>query len=350
MRGDPEAPPEKPNDPSPPTNAKMEVSKKYMLFYALGIFVCYFVYGILQEKITKANYGDPEKPEKFTHTLALVFVQCIINALFAKIVLFLNEPGLDTTPKKMYAACAVTYLGAMLASNHSLLHVAYPTQVLGKSVKPIPVMILGVLVARKRYPIQKYLFVMMIVLGVALFVFKDGKGSKSQTGSAFGFGEMLLVVSLTLDGLTGGIQDKIRANYKTFAHTMMLYMNVFSALILLTALTLTGEGFSFLGFVQRYPFVLGNMLLFSLASALGQNFIFLMVANFGPLMCSITTTTRKFFTILGSVLIFGHTMLARQWLGTCFVFTGLVLDNLYGKEKKGVKPAARAEKTKVEKD
>ena len=34
-------------------------------------------------------------------------------------------------------------------------------------------MILGVLLARKRYPLVKYFCVLLIVLGVALFLFKD---------------------------------------------------------------------------------------------------------------------------------------------------------------------------------
>lgn len=46
------------------------------------------------------------------------------------------------------------------------------------------------------------------------------------------------------------------------------------------------------------------MVSFSLASALGQFFIFIMVTDFGPLPCSIVTTTRKFFTILASVIFF----------------------------------------------
>lgn len=65
-----------------------------------------------------------------------------------------------------------------------------------------------------------------------------------------------------------------------------------------------------------------------------QHFIFLMVTNFGPLACSIATTTRKFFTILASVLIFGHVLLSRQWVGTVLVFMGLGLDSVYGKELK----------------
>lgn len=65
-----------------------------------------------------------------------------------------------------------------------------------------------------------------------------------------------------------------------------------------------------------------------------QAFIFLTVTTFGPLACSIATTTRKFFTILASVIFFGHSLLTRQWLGTVCVFVGLGLDTLYGKELK----------------
>jgi UDP-galactose transporter B1 len=70
---------------------------------------------------------------------------------------------------------------------------------------------------------------------------------------------------------------------------------------------------------------------FSVASALGQFFIFLTVSDFGPLPCSIITTTRKFFTVLGSVILFGNTLLPRQWFATAIVFTGLFLDSIYGK-------------------
>ena len=65
-----------------------------------------------------------------------------------------------------------------------------------------------------------------------------------------------------------------------------------------------------------------------------QVFIFITVTSFGPLPCSIITTTRKFFTILASVIIFANPMNSRQWVGTVLVFTGLGLDSVYGKEKK----------------
>jgi len=72
--------------------------------------------------------------------------------------------------------------------------VFFTAQVLGKSVKPIPVMVLGVLLARKRYPWLKYLFVLMITTGVAIFMYKPSKAqAAAETSAVFGWGEMLLV-------------------------------------------------------------------------------------------------------------------------------------------------------------
>jgi UDP-galactose transporter B1 len=63
--------------------------KTSLLISAAGIFVCYFYFGIMQEKITRGRYGVDENEdgtvgERFTFTLALVAVQCVFNWLFAK--------------------------------------------------------------------------------------------------------------------------------------------------------------------------------------------------------------------------------------------------------------------------
>ncbi len=66
------------------------------------------------------------------------------------------------------------------------------------------------------------------------------------------------------------------------------------------------------------------------------------VSEFGPLPCSIATTTRKFFTVLGSVLIFGNALQGRQWLGAVLVFVGLFLDGVYGKEPRSKTQSPKA--------
>merc|ERR1719187_3156662 len=133
--------------------------------------------------------------------------------------------------------------------------------------------------------------------------------------------------------LTGAVQERMKTEHQTKSGHMMVSMNKWSIAYLGVALAVSGEGLEFLHFVQRHPSVIIQLATFSVASALGQFFIFMCVSDFGPLPCSIITTTRKFFTVLASVIIFGNTLLIRQWLGACFVFVGIFLDGMYGKEK-----------------
>ena len=74
-------------------------------------------------------------------------------------------------------------------------------QVLGKSAKPIPVLMFGVVLGRKTYPLVKYLIVLLIVVGVALFLYKDGGSGSHSNGDVdqwrlfhfLGLGEILVV-------------------------------------------------------------------------------------------------------------------------------------------------------------
>lgn len=113
------------------------VEKKFLI-YAGGIFVCYFYFGVLQEKITRGYYvadivdekGATQKvEERYIYALALVFVQCIVNYAFAKGILYLWPQAEDKTSKLHYSSSALTYLLAMVCSNMSLQWISYPTQV-----------------------------------------------------------------------------------------------------------------------------------------------------------------------------------------------------------------------------
>ncbi|PAA73361.1 hypothetical protein BOX15_Mlig007311g1, partial [Macrostomum lignano] len=321
------------------------------LVFALGIFISYFVYGLLQEKITKTEYGLDK--QTFTFTCSMVLIQCAINAAFAVIVPVAISSGSSSADSTWrvppsasvysFALAAFTYITAMWSSNAALQFVSYPTQVLGKSCKPIPVMLLGLLFG-KRYPMIKYLLVLIIVVGVSLFLMKDSKGTGPDTDHSFVFGEFLLLVSLLCDGLTGLVQDRICLKHNSVSSfAMMFQMNLWSTIYLFVVALATGELPQFVAFVVQYHTVLWDILLFSLCSALGQLFIFATVVNYGPLNCSLVTTTRKFFTILGSVILFGHPLTNRQWLGTCLVFVGLFGESLVKRKPKLVAPAAAAD-------
>lgn len=124
----------------------------------------------------------------------------------------------------------------------------------------------------------------------------------------------------------------MRAESKPTGQQMMLGMNLWASCFSGAALLISGELFNFINFVGRYPSVITNMSMLAVAGAIGQLFIFLMVSGFGPLPCSVVTTTRKFFTVLASVIIFGNVLSHRQWFGAVLVFTGLFLDAFFSKK------------------
>ncbi|UMM21604.1 hypothetical protein L5515_003209 [Caenorhabditis briggsae] len=304
----------------------------HFLICAGGILGCYFVFGIQQERIVQGKYELPdESVEKFTFTQALVFFLCTGNTIYAYLIRKKTE--IDNVPAKMYAASAASYLLAMIASNQALQYLPYPTQVLAKSCKPIPVMIFGVLFAHKRYNWRKYCYVLMIVIGVAMFLYKDKKRGAEEKD--FGFGEALLIFSLAMDGTTTSIQDRIKKSYQRTGNSMMFYTNLYSSLYLSAGLLVTGELWSFFYFVQRHPYVFWDLCGLAIASCLGQWCIFKTIEEFSPLTCSIVTTTRKLFTIIISVLFMNHPLSGRQMLATSVVFSALTADVIDGKLSSG---------------
>src|SRR5690349_21214180 len=58
-------------------------------------------------------------------------------------------------PLQFYAACSFAYVTAFISSNAALIYINYPTQVLAKSCKMIPVVLMGFIFARKSYSVQQ---------------------------------------------------------------------------------------------------------------------------------------------------------------------------------------------------
>jgi hypothetical protein len=75
---------------------------------------------------------------------------------------------------------------------------------------------------------------------------------------------------LVFDGLTGGIQDKIRDKHKVQAYHMMFSMNIWSCLWASIGVVLTGEIYGLANFIQLYPAVMSKMFLLGLTGAIGQ--------------------------------------------------------------------------------
>lgn len=197
------------------------------------------------------------------------------------------------------------------------------------AAKPIPVMILGVLFGRKSYTAQKYLFVLMIVIGVAMFMLKENYARKDEDYTT---GVVLIVFSLLMDGMTGATQDRMRAYSRPSAMNFMYYVNGWSAVFLISVLAITGEGRDAILFSRKHPIVTCHLSLAILCGTMGQVFVTAIITNFGSLPLSLATTTRKFFTVLLSVIVYGNKLIMRQWLAAGLIFIALLLDSVFSRK------------------
>merc|ERR1719247_3928586 len=94
----------------------------------------------------------------------------------------------------------ISQMLAMAASNEALRYISFPTQVLGKSCKMVPVMAGGIVISGRRYSLTEYIQVALITIGVCVFNFG---GSKKKGGADKPLGLILVAISLLMDAFTG---------------------------------------------------------------------------------------------------------------------------------------------------
>ena len=146
-----------------------------------GIFFSFSYFAVLQEDVYKKRYGEGDG-EKFAFTFLALVVERGINALVALLgVMIFGGSGVRIPHTDIFNS-GVSQMLAMAASNEALRYVSYPTQVLGKSCKMVPVMAGGIVLGGKRYSIFEYAQVAMITIGVCVFNF-GGKKKKSGADS-----------------------------------------------------------------------------------------------------------------------------------------------------------------------
>eukprot|EP00170_Pyropia_yezoensis_P005159 contig_21064_g5173 len=321
-----------------------------LLACVAGIYTCYLSYGVLQERIYKSSYApaatDLIDGGRYHFTLFLVFAQTTVNALSALPPLASFAQPKHTVPVWKYAKLALFYLAAMLFSFSALHHMSYPMQALGKSCKMVPVMLMGVLIRGRKYTPRDYACAFLITAGVAIFSYKGSAANAQSHTSALGV--FLLLASLVMDGLTGPSQDLVIVQHAPSTHQLMAWQNAAAAAWLLPPLLVTGEMKAAVAFITRYPAAARDVATFAAVSAVGQHFIFYTIRNFSALACTTITTTRKFFTILASVVYYKHSLLPRQWSAVGLVFGAIVWEGVAKHQKKREAAAAFAAKASAQ--
>lgn len=68
-----------------PLSNYISVSTLKLCIAALGVFLCFFAFGVFQERVTRREYvTEGQQPEKFTYFQALVGFLCLFYYLCAQ--------------------------------------------------------------------------------------------------------------------------------------------------------------------------------------------------------------------------------------------------------------------------
>jgi adenosine 3'-phospho 5'-phosphosulfate transporter B2 len=328
-----------------------------LIFCFVGLQLSYLLWGITQENLMTQEY----KLGKFRSAAFCVFGNRFF-ALFLSLAIVLWNNSRSASNKTMkeapfyyYAPSSISNSISSWAQYEALKYISFPIQVLSKSCKVIPVMLVGILVNRKSYAAIEYVEAMLITLGVTMFTLSEPRhghhhGGGSETGaeatvsdgtlepgsatrfllsldqgldvndSSMMYGVMLLGLYLLCDSFTSQWQSRVFKSYGIDQYQMMLGVNVWS--MLLTGLTLynSGDFFSSIAFLMSDSNAFMHMFVLSLTSATGQLFIFYTIKELGPVIFTIIMTTRQIISLFISCLLYSHKLGVMGYVCAFLVF------------------------------
>lgn len=188
-------------------------------------------------------------------------------------------------------------------------------------------MIFGTILGKK-YPLTKYVNVIIITTGVALFMGGGSSTRKPGGGSDTTLlGALMLSVSLCFDGATGAYEDKLMGNDHVEPFDLMYNIQLGKSVISFCTLVATNGLAQFFITLSHGGIML---VILGLTGALGQIFLFITISKFGALNCALIGLARKMLSLLLSFLLYGHTLNAFQTVGLTLSLAAMIA-NFYEK-------------------
>ncbi|XP_075249808.1 adenosine 3'-phospho 5'-phosphosulfate transporter 2-like [Convolutriloba macropyga] len=298
------------------------------VFTAGGVFVVYAGYAVVQEWIFRIpnirEYGAFLTMVEFTIRALLCWLQFWLQST-------LNKRRVQpTAPFRCYILVGFTSAATMVFSNCSLFYLNYPTQMMFKSCKLIPVMIGGILIQSKRYHKLEYISVFCMTLGLIWFT-KVDKTLNTQFNL---IGILYICSALVFDAFLGNFQEKILKQYRMTQAELTTYSYSFGAWALFVIVSADGS------IIQGYralrgaaPLSLELILGLSVLGFLGINLVLLLIRRNGALVSVTVTTLRKVISTVISFLTFAKPFSIEYLYAGIVLLSGVSL-NIYSKNTK----------------
>ncbi|CAJ0942042.1 unnamed protein product, partial [Mesorhabditis belari] len=287
-----------------------------------AIFVFYLGYGYMQELIFRFDGMQP-----FGWYLTLI--QFLIYSACGYGESLVWHDTHRRMPLKIYTLIAFLTMATMGLSNASVGYLNYPTQVIFKCCKLIPVLIGGIIIQGKRYGLIDVSAAILMSLGLILFTLADSRVAPIFEPRGY----IMISGALLADAVIGNVQEKNMKKYGASSNEMVFYSYSIGSVYIFVYTVLSGEFFSAFAFFWENPYeTYGYGLIFGLLGYLGVNVVLTLVKVSGALVAVTVTTFRKALTIALSFLLFSKPFtLDYLWAGVIILLA--IYLNLYSKNK-----------------
>lgn len=232
------APPTPISTPPKRTNSQEAVLLSYCFG---GLMASYLTWGVLQEKIMTQQYENFNGEKSyFKDSQFLVFSNRVLAFFVAAIWLHVrSSPTKHRTPLYKYSYASFSNIMSAWFQYEALKFVNFPTQVLAKSCKIIPVMLMGKIMSKNKYECYEYVTAILISLGMIFFMSGSADSSKSS-GVTTLTGVFLLSMYMLFDSFTSNWQGDLFKSYGMTPLQMMCGVNLFSTVFTVASLSVQG--------------------------------------------------------------------------------------------------------------
>lgn len=306
------------------TSSRGEVLQR-LLVSVLGLNLSFLAWGVLQERMLTQTYQG----EFFTYSYMLVFTNRLGGLVLSAGLLYFFKPPIETRAMIYeYSFPSVSNMLSSWCQYEALKYVTFPTQMLSKCFKLVPIMVMGKVMGNKSYPMYDYVVAAVIGLGISVFLMSTegldlGRDATGEAESASGTytGVLLLGLFLVFDSFTSQWQTRMFDRNKYLSPFQMMFaINFFSTIFSLITLLHTNELTEAWDFVVAHPQIHVHFIVFSICSTIGQLFIFYTIKNFGAVVFAIIMSTRILLSIAVSCYTYDHTITEMGFIGILIVF------------------------------
>ncbi|CBI34753.3 hypothetical protein VitviT2T_002072 [Vitis vinifera] len=314
------------------------------LICSSGFFFGYLINGICEEYVYNRL--------KFSYGWYFTFIQGFVYLALIYLQGFTTKQM--SNPWKTYVKLSAVLMGSHGLTKGSLAFLNYPAQLMFKSTKVLPVMIMGAFIPglRRKYPFHEYVSAVLLVVGLILFTLADAQTSPNFSS----IGVLMISGALVMDSFLGNLQEAIfTMNPETTQMEMLFCSTVVGFPFLLVPMILTGELFKAWNSCLQHPYVYGVLVFEAMATFVGQVSVLSLIAMFGAATTAMITTARKAVTLLLSYMIFTKPLTEQHGTGLLLIAMGIILKMLPDTQapkrptSSTAKPSSKGERALVEK-